>query len=189
MKKSKSATVKKQESQRLRLRIVCLRPPDPGQHNAEFGLQEKRTGDWILHAGKRQRNGDFVFDFECEVRPRRSGTSPDFSGQFIHGKPGERFVYLSWKPRGWKPGTPEPGAPHCVRRMKIHLKSIRWAQVESALKGGSCLEAIVLGTATDGGPNCASVPLTHGWQLRTLQNSVSVSRASAREVEDRASAE
>ena len=65
-------------------------------------MQEKRPGDWILHAGKRHQNGDFVFDFECEVKPPRSGIAPDFRGRFIHGQPGERFVYLSWKPRGWK---------------------------------------------------------------------------------------
>jgi len=165
MKKPKSASANKPPFQRLRLRIVCIRPPDPGRHGAEFGVQEKRAGDWILCAGKRRRNSDFVFDFECDVKPPRPGTSHDFSGQFIHGKPGERFVYLSWKPRGWKPGTSEPGPPHCVRRMKIHLNSIEWPQVESALKDHSCLEAIVVGTAKDGGPNCASVQLAHGWQL------------------------
>ena len=165
MKKRDTTAEKKAPSQRLRLRIVCVRPPDPARHGAEFGLQEKRAGDWILHAGKRQRNGNFIFDFECDVKPSHSGTSPDFSGQFIHGKPGERFVYLSWKPRGWKPGTPEPGAPHCVRRMKVHLRNIQWPQIESAFHSGSPLEAIVAGKAKDGGPNCASVPLAHGWQV------------------------
>jgi hypothetical protein len=163
-KKTPSRPARKSASHGLRLRIVCLRPPDPEQHGAKFGLQEKRAGDWILWPGKRQRNGDFVFEFECEVT---HSPSPDFRGQFIHGKRGERFVYLSWEPDGWKPGTPEPGPPHCVRRMKIHLKSISSPQVESALTGGSCLEAIVAGTAKDGGPNCASVPLLHGWQLET----------------------
>ena len=146
MKKPKSTAASESQPQRLRLRIICVQPPNPDQHGAEFGLQEKRAGDWILHAGKRRRNGDFVFNFECDVKQPPAGTSPDFGGQFIHGKPGERFVCLSWKPRGWKPGTPEPGAPHCVRRMKIPLKNIRWPQVERALKGRSCLQAMVAGS-------------------------------------------
>jgi hypothetical protein len=167
MKKPKPAAASKpQLHQCLRLRIVCLRPPDPAQHGAEFGLQEKRAGDWILQAGKRRPNGDIVFDFECDVKWSHAGISNDFSGQFVHGKPGERFVYLSWKPRGWKPGTPEPGAPHCVRRMKVHLSKIPWPQIERALKSRSCLEAVIAGTARDGGPNCASVELEQGWQLR-----------------------
>jgi hypothetical protein len=167
MSKRASAASAKTQLRRLRLRIDCAKPPDPTRHGAEFGLQEKRAGDWVLHSGTKQPNGDFIFDFECDVKPKGPGAPPDFGGQFVHGKPGERFVYLSWKPRGWTPGEPEPGAPHCVRRMKIHLKSVQWLQVEEALGGDSRLEARVAGTATDGGPNCASVPLIGGWQVRS----------------------
>lgn len=163
------AAAAKTQLRRLRLRIVCLQPLDPTWHDAEFGLQEKRAGNWMLHPGKRQANGDFVFDFECDVKPRRPDASPDLGGRFVHGQPGERFVYLSWKPRGWTPGEPEPGAPHCVRRMKIHLKSVKWLQVESVLDGNSVLQATVLGTAKDGGPNCASVSLIGGWLVQARE--------------------
>ncbi len=149
----------------IQLRIVCLQSPDPAQRGAEFGLQEKRPGDWLLHAGERRPNGDVVFDCECEVTPAERGIPLDFHGRFVHGKRGERFLYLSWKPKRWTPSEPEPGPPHCVRRMKIHLKSLTWPIIEKALRGKARLQTKVAGTARDGGPNCASVLLIDGWQV------------------------
>ena len=149
----------------LRLRIHCLQPPDPRRHKARFGLQEKKPGDWVLHEGTRRANGDILFECECQVKPRRSGEPPDFAGPFVHGKPGERFLYLSWKPDGWSSTEPEPTTTF-VRRIKLHLRDITWAQIGEAFHTGGVLQAIIAGTARDGGPACASVPLVGGkWQL------------------------
>ena len=149
----------------LRLRVHCLQPPDPRRHKARFGLQEKKPGDWVLHEGKRRANGDNVFQCECQVKPRRVDEPPDFAGLFVHGKPGGRFLYLSWKPDGWSATEPEPASPAFVRRIKLHLRDITWAQIEKAFRTGGVLQATIAGTARDGGPACASVPLVGGkWQ-------------------------
>jgi len=116
----------KREGRTVRLRVCCLQPPDPARHDAEFGLQEKQPGDWVLHRGQRFRNGDVHFECECRVTILDDGKPPDFAGLFVQGKRGERFLYLSWKPKGWHVGEPEPGPPACVRRMKVHCgRSLR----------------------------------------------------------------
>ncbi len=149
----------------LRLRIRCVRPPDPQLHRAAFGLQEKKPGDWVIHEGVRERNGDICFECECAVCLGAAAKVPDFSGRFIHGKPGERFLYLSWKPDGWSAGESEPGPPACVRRIKIHLRTLNTKLIEKARRGGGVLQAVIQGTAKDGGPACASVPLLGGdWE-------------------------
>ena len=152
------------DRQSLRLRICCLKPLDPAAYDAEFGLQEKSPGSWLLHAGKRSANGDVHFECECQVLTPETG-APDFYGPFVHGKRGERFLYLSWRPRNWQPGQPEPGPGVYLRRMKIHLRSITAVLLRQALDRNAILEAVVEGKARDGGPACASVPLIGGWRI------------------------
>lgn len=147
----------------MRLRIRCLQPLDPSKYEAEFGLQEKSPGNWLIHAGKRRANGDVHFECECRVLLTNTGT-PDLSGLFVHGKRGERFLYLSWKPKDWQPGQPEPAPCVYLRRMKIHLRSITTELVHEALSRDMSLETVVDGRARDGGPACASVPLIGGWR-------------------------
>lgn len=157
------------ESERpVRLRIVCKAPPDPDHHGAIFGLQDNSsTAQWSLHAGSRKPNGDFVFDCEARVRPKARTGDPNFLGDFVHGKPDERFLYLSWRPKDCLPVPPAMGSPRWQRRMKIHLSTITRELLEEAMQSGGVLEATVEGTGKDGGPNCASVPLLGGgWTVR-----------------------
>ena len=150
----------------VRLRVTCRCPLDALRHGAEFGLQDNSTTkDWVLHAGDKQRNGDL--HFECEVRIRRQPRTgaPNFLGPFVHGPVTERFLYLSWRPLAWRPGSPEAPHPTWVRRMKIHLREISRALVDSALKRGGCMQTTVDGIGRDGGPACASVPLIGGWTV------------------------
>ena len=151
----------------VRLRIICLGPPDPERFSAEFGLQDNSTtSDWLIHSGKKQANGDIRFECECRVR---TGTgSPNFLGEFVHGPPAKRFLYLSWKPKDWRPGQEEriQTPTSCwVRRMKIHLGGITRALIKEATQPNRLLQTSVAGTANDGGPNCASVPLIGGWRV------------------------
>lgn len=141
----------------VRLRVVCVQPPDPEARGAEFGLQDK---DQILHPGQVQPDGSFLFDCELRVQPNPRNKNPNFLGPYAHGTPGVRFLYLSWRQKGskkWK------------RRMKIHLSSITHEQIKKAGRKGKALEAAVKGTAKDGGLNCASVPLLDkGWVVRDI---------------------
>lgn len=154
--------------QRIRLRVICQRPPSPLQYGAEFGLQDNSTtAAWVLHAGQTQPNGDIHFECECRVRPSQSTGAPNFLGPFMHGSAAERFLYLSWRPLHWRPAQPE-AIGVWVRRIKVHLKSLTWEQIDEAIAKGGVLEAVVAGTGRDGGPSCASVPLIGGgWTVRT----------------------
>ena len=149
-----------------RLRIRYLNPPDPRQHHARFGLQEKRPGDWVLHERTTEADGAFVFECDCEAKKLPGETAPDFVGRFVQGPRGERFLYLSWKPDGWSAGEPEPGPEVWVRRIKIHLSGISWAKIRVAAKAGGFLETSIAGRGRDGGPACASVSLIGGWVVR-----------------------
>ena len=78
------------------MRVVCKAPPNPDQHGANFGLQVHSTAaHWTIQAGIRKTNGDFVFECDARVRPTARTDSPNFLGDFVHGKPDERFLYLS----------------------------------------------------------------------------------------------
>jgi hypothetical protein len=151
------------------LSIVCQRPPDPGTHGAEFGLQDNSTTkDWVIHSGQVQPTGDIHFDCACRVLTHQKTGAPNFLGTFVHGAPTERFLYLSWRPKGWKPGQAEASGPTWVRRMKIHLRTITWDQIRTASRGDRVLEVAVAGTGRDGGPSCASVALVGGgWKVKT----------------------
>jgi len=151
---------------RVRLRVICQRPPSPQQYGAEFGLQDNSTTtEWVICSGRADASGDIHFECECRVRSRPQTGSPIFLGPFVHGDASRRFLYLSWRPRGWRPGQPEPAC--WLRRIKVQLSSISWEQIEEALRSGGVLEAVVPGTGRDGGPSCASVPLVGGgWSVR-----------------------
>ncbi len=155
--------------QRIRLRVICQKPPPPQRYGAEFGLQDNSTtADWVIHAGQAHPNGDIRFECECRVRRHHRTGSPSFLGPFVHGGAAQRFLYLSWRPVGWRPGQLDPRCPAWLRRIKVHLKPITWEQIEESLKRGGVLEAVVPGTGRDGGPSCASVPLVGGgWTVRS----------------------
>lgn len=151
----------------VRLRVVCKEPPDPEQHGATFGLQDKSsTAHWVLHPGQWKPKADLHFECEVRVRPDARTGEPNFLGDFVHGPSGERFLYLSWRPKEWRPGQPEAPSSRWQRRMKIHLSTITWERIEEATRSGGVLEAAVEGTGKDGGPNCASVKLLGaGWTI------------------------
>src|SRR5262249_46337362 len=98
--------------------------------------------------------------FELSVRVADRDGAPNFLGPYAQGPVGERFVYVN---SGQRAGEPES----CWdRRAKLHLRDVGWPLVRKALKGGGVLEARIEGTAGDGGPACATVPLLGGgWQL------------------------
>ncbi len=141
----------------VRVRVVCIKPPDPAAHGAEFGLQDR---DQQVHPGQVLNDGSILFECRLPVRHNAQTGNPNFLGAYAHGSPAQRFLYLSWRPK--KPR----GAPW-TRRMKIHLSSITWEQIEEVLQTGSILEVAVPGTAQDGGLKGGSVELLGGgWSLR-----------------------
>ena len=88
------------------------------------------------------------------------GGQLDFRGPAVQGKPGERFVYLTW-------GNVGPdGEFEMFRRAKLMLNRIDPDLVRSAEAAGRPLRATVDLTDARGGPRCARVdPPALIWSL------------------------
>ncbi|HSU17469.1 DUF5990 family protein [Longimicrobium sp.] len=137
----------------LPLRIVVVRPP----MGVAFAVQRGRDA---LLPPTRASAGEIVFDLTVRVADR--GGAVNVLGPFAHGTPADRFVYVS-------SGTSAGQAGSCwTRRAKVKTAAIDWPLVEAALATpGAVLEARIEGTARDGGPCCATVPLLDGgWTMR-----------------------
>lgn len=75
----------------------------------------------------------------------------DFRGPHVQGRPGDRFLYLTW-------GTVGPtGTFTMFRRAKLMLAAVDPAVVAAAAEPGYALVAGLSLTGGDGGPRCASV--------------------------------
>ena len=159
--------IEPQPEQHVRLRIICLSPPNPEKHSATFGLQDNSTTkEWVIHPGVTQANGDVHFECECRVRVNPRTKAPNFLGPFVHGGTADRFLYLSWRPKDWRPGQEVVGCPW-LRRTKVRLGSITWVQIKETIRKNGVLEAKVVGTGRNGGPFGGSVPLAgSGWTIR-----------------------
>ncbi|HEX6126306.1 MAG TPA: DUF5990 family protein [Pyrinomonadaceae bacterium] len=96
------------------------------------------------------RQSELRFEFDVDVN--LDGDVPNFLGKFAQGPKHSRFVYLS-------SGRYARQADTCwARRAKLPLTMITREQIRKVLnKPGSCLETVVPGIGSDGGPTCASV--------------------------------
>jgi len=72
----------------------------------------------------------------------------DFRGAAVHGKRGDRFLYLTW-------GDRVGGAFRMFRRGKLMLDRIDPTVVAAAVEGNRRLVATVSLTDAKGGPRCA----------------------------------
>ena len=165
--KPKSKPSTKSNEKIVRMRIVCVDPLEHTKHNAIFGVQDKKR---VEHEGVKQSNGDIHYDIEvrakCDVVDSINRfdlpetKKPNFLGPWTNGTRDKRFLYLSWK--SINPKNPSPW----TRRMKIHLSSITWEQVEEVdrVEHGA-LEVRVAGRDYEGAPACGSVSLGEGWMV------------------------
>jgi len=137
----------------LRLRIRVVQPPA----GVQFRLQEGRSD---LVAPAHETRGEIQFDFSLRLGPPRQGR-PNFLGPAAQGPAASRFIYIN---SGRRAGQQET----CWdRRAKVPLTAITKALVQAALSNvGAVIEARIAGTANDGGPVCATVPLIGGrWSV------------------------
>lgn len=106
----------------LKLQIHCVNPPVAEWQGrpTEFGLQDK-TG--ALQPGKPETDGAQVFDCEVQIKLDKDGL-PDFAGRQVHGRAGERFLYLSLRSAGDENGQ-------WIRRIKVMLTDITTTQLET----------------------------------------------------------
>jgi len=142
-------------------RIVVVAPP----RGVAFALQRGRQE---LSGTATSTGADLLFEFALLVVRGTDGL-PRFSGEFVQGPSGGKFVYVTSGKRAGQAGSPWD------RRAKVGLKTLSWPMVERAiLESGSVLQARISGTSRDGGPVCATVPLLEeGWTVSRFSKSTS----------------
>ncbi|MDT0348755.1 DUF5990 family protein [Pseudonocardia charpentierae] len=98
---------------------------------------------------------EIVWAFDATDVTARDG-APDVRGPFVHGRPGGRFLYLSW-------GSVAPGGhPEMFRRAKLMLDPALLA----AAAGATLVGEVGL-TMANGTPLCAAVrPPVITWTVR-----------------------
>ena len=129
----------------------------PAYEAVHVGVQRKREVVDLVPGDAPEA----CWDLLVEVVPGRDG-GLDFRGPWVQGKPGERFVYLSW-------GELLPGGGLAMfRRAKLWLTTIGDDRLQQAIATGSVVEGRLPLTDRRGGPICASVrPPTIEWSLTT----------------------
>lgn len=92
---------------------------------------------------------DVTWDLECKVAEKPDG-GVEFTGPYIQGGPGRRFIYLSW-------GVVEDdGTFTMFRRAKLMLDAVPVDVARQALDSGVLIGSLGL-TDDRGNPLCAGV--------------------------------
>jgi hypothetical protein len=128
------------EPTEVTLRIV-LEQPTAG---VDFGLQKGHGSAYEIVGKQRSKGGDLEFEFTVTAKTGKDHL-PNFTGPFVQGPAGERFVYINIGTYAGQTNTP------WSRRLKIPLSGISW----DMLRSEKVLVAHIPGTGKDGGPSCA----------------------------------
>lgn len=142
------------KSRELPLRITVIHPPS----GVAFRLQRGR--DELIPPAS-SSDDRLSFDFMVRVSGDPASGAPTLRGPFAQGPLVSRFVYVNSGTYAGQRDSP------WSRRAKVPLAGITWDDVEQALQNPEAvLEARIAGTAKDGGPVCATVPLPGGgWRI------------------------
>lgn len=130
----------------LNVRIIGERLPGRvfGEHgNVHVGVQRGQEVVQIQPA----EGSSVKFSFGIVLRELEDG-GLDFRSPFVHGKPGDRFFYLSWG------DVVDDGTFTMFRRAKLMLAALPQGMVTA--KTGS-IEGYLSLTDAKGGPLCAAV--------------------------------
>jgi hypothetical protein len=128
--------------------LTCGQAPGfPGYRNIHVGVQRRDRREELLGL----RPGDdssAVWELECTTTPSEAGW--DLRGPYVQGRPGGRFVYLSW-------GTVDEGGTFMMfRRAKLFFDAIGPDVLAAAVERGLLLARLGL-TDAHGRPLCAAV--------------------------------
>jgi hypothetical protein len=140
----------------ITLQIVLVKPT-PG---VVFGLQKGAGSNYETVQKQIPASNDLAFTFAIKVKGDSAKDKlPGFSGGFVQGPAGAKFVYIDIGTCAGQPGT------IWSRRLKVPLTGITWKDIDS-LSGNAMLQTTVPGTGKDGGPNCATVKPFGGWHIK-----------------------
>lgn len=142
----------------ITLQIILIKPTK----DVDFGLQKGYGNNYETIQKQRSDGQDLFFKFTVKVKgERKKDLLPKFSGHFVQGPAGNKFIYIDI-------GTFAGQTNTCwSRRLKIPLTGITWEYIDNLISiPNLILETIVPGTGRDGGPNCATVKPFAGWILK-----------------------
>ncbi|MFG2330861.1 DUF5990 family protein [Streptomyces sp. NPDC048604] len=128
-------------------RTCAPAPGFPGYSGIRVGVQRRGRADELLdpHPGDAP-SATWVLD--CTVAAKDTGF--DVTGPWIQGRPGGRFVYLSWEAAG------EDGTFAMFRRAKLMLDGVAPETLADAVASGLLVARLGL-TDGRGQPTCAAV--------------------------------
>lgn len=138
----------------LNFRIVLQKPPI----DVDYGLQMGHGSKYEVVQRQRATGEDLTFEFTVNTKAGKD-SSIDFSGLFVQGPVGGRFIYINIGASAGQINTP------WNRRLKVPLIGITQSEIDELLKMRAALETYVPGTGKDGGPNCATVKPFVGWSV------------------------
>jgi hypothetical protein len=123
----------------------------PGAHNIHVGIQHRdHPGDLLGLTPGDAPSAHWTFD--ATATPAENGT--DITGPYIQGRPGARFIYLSW-------GTvADDGTFTMFRQAKLRLDAIDPATLDAARRYGTLIASLKL-TDTKGHPLAAALRPPH----------------------------
>jgi hypothetical protein len=135
-----------------KFRIVVVDPLP----RVTYALQRSRSD---LVPPLRSTATELAFEFTLTIADLEADP-PRLTGEFAQGPANKRFVYVNSGTMAGQAGSP------WTRRAKVPLYGIGKSELsEASQRDGLVLEARIRGTAKDGGPACATVPLLSNWAL------------------------
>jgi hypothetical protein len=135
-------------------RTFCRADGSPLE-NVHVGVQVRRDPTDLVRADAAEARWD------VEVETKRTDSDVDFRGPAVHGKRGDRFLYLTW---GEVHGD---GTFEMFRRAKLMLNRIESNIIATAIDAGRLAATVDL-TGRGGGPRCARVdPPAVVWSVPT----------------------
>lgn len=142
----------------ITLRVVLTEPTK----DVDFGLQKGSGSNYETVQKQRVSGGDISFKFPVKIKgDKKNDPIPKFSGEFVQGPAGNKFIYIDIGTCAGQPNTP------WSRRLKIPLAGIGWQEIDQLTTDPKLiLETTVPGTGKDGGPNCATVKPFAGWRIK-----------------------
>jgi hypothetical protein len=146
----------------IRIQVIIVGSGLPGR---DIGPGDNFPGAQNIHVGiqRRDRRGELLgltpgdapsayWTFEATASPAAGGI--DITGPHIQGRPGARFIYLSWG------SVDDDGTFTMFRRAKLWLDTIDPATLDAARRYGSLVASLKL-TDTKGHPLSAAVRPPH----------------------------
>jgi hypothetical protein len=131
-------------------------PTFPGYDNIHVAVQGRRPDELLGMVPGDAASAVWSLDCDFVTTP----TGADFKSRHVQGRPGARFVYLSW-------GTVDgDGGFTMFRRAKLWLDSVDPSVLDAARRSGRLVGRLGL-TDAKGQPRCAGVrPPTIEWSAR-----------------------